>query len=111
MFVAAGVLPITSFISPFRADREAVRQLLPPGQFVEIFIDAPLSVCESRDPKSLYKKASAAIADGKGLQFTGLDSPYEAPLEADLHLHSDRESVEECVEKILHYLVERGCLL
>jgi adenylyl-sulfate kinase len=111
LFVSAGVMPITSFISPFRADRAQVRELVPPGQFIEIFIDAPLEVCESRDPKGLYKKARAAAAQGKGLQFTGIDSPYEPPTEPELHLHSDREPVEGCVEQILAYLTAHGHLL
>ncbi len=111
LFLSAGILPITSFISPFRADREAVRQLLEPNQFIEIFIDAPLAVCESRDPKNLYKKARAALVDGKGLHFTGIDSPYEPPESPSLHLHSDGESVEQCVEKILHHLSAHGHLL
>jgi adenylylsulfate kinase len=111
LFLSAGVMPITAFISPFRADRDAVRALLPPNQFIEVFIDAPLEVCEQRDPKGLYKKARAAITDGKGIHFTGLDSPYEPPLHPDLHLHSDQQSVEECVDQLLTHLQERGHLL
>jgi adenylyl-sulfate kinase len=111
LFLAAGVMPITAFISPFRADRDAVRALLLPNQFIEVFIDAPLEVCESRDPKNLYKKARAAIAAGNGLHFTGLDSPYEPPLHPDLHLHSDQQSVEECVDQLLTHLQDRGHLL
>jgi adenylylsulfate kinase len=111
LFLSAGVMPITAFISPFRADRDAVRALLPAGQFMEVFIDAPLEVCESRDPKNLYKKARAAIASGNGLHFTGLDSPYEPPLKPELHLHSDQQSVDQCVDELLAHLHERGHLL
>jgi len=111
LFVASGVMAITSFISPFRADRDAVRKLMGPGEFIEIFVDAPLAVCESRDPKGLYKKARAAAAEGKGLQFTGIDSPYEAPLSPELHLHTDEASPEACVESIIAYLRHQGRLL
>jgi adenylyl-sulfate kinase len=111
LFLSAGVLPITAFISPFRADRNAVRQLLPAGQFIEIFIDASLEVCEARDPKGLYKKARAGIAEGKPLHFTGLDSPYEPPESPELHLRTDQHSVEENVEKILAHLQQHGHLL
>jgi adenylyl-sulfate kinase len=110
LFVSAGVMTITSFISPFRADREAVRKMVGPGEFIEVFVDAPLEVCEGRDPKGLYKKARAAAAQGKGLQFTGIDSPYEAPERAEIHLHTDRMGVEECVGVVMEYLRERGYL-
>ena len=111
LFVQAGVIPITSFISPFRADRNGVRSLLAAEEFVEIYIDAPLEVCESRDPKGLYKKARAAIAEGKGLQFTGLDSPYEPPEKPELHIHTDKQTVEQSAAQILAYLEQRGHLL
>jgi adenylylsulfate kinase len=111
LFVSAGVMPITSFISPFRTDRDQVRTLVPPGQFIEIFVDAPLEVCESRDPKGLYKKAREQLAAGKGLQFTGIDSPYEPPHHPEIHLHTDTMPVEACVETILQYLKTHGHLL
>lgn len=111
LFVSAGVMAITSFISPFRADRAGVRGILKEGEFVEIFVDAPLEVCEGRDPKGLYKKARAAVAGGKGLEFTGIDSPYEAPEQAEIHLRTDRLGVEECVGQIVEYLKGRGHLL
>jgi len=111
LFVDSGIMAITSFISPFRADRDAVRKLLQPGDFIEIFVDAPLAVCESRDPKGLYKKARAAAAEGKGLQFTGIDSPYEAPLSPELHLHTDQTTPDACVESIIGYLRHQGRLL
>jgi len=111
LFVSAGVMAITSFISPFRADRDSVRKLLAPGEFIEIFIDAPIEVCESRDPKGLYKKARKAAAEGKGLQFTGIDSPYEPPEKPEIHVHTDQLSTDACVETIMQYLKERGYLL
>jgi adenylyl-sulfate kinase len=111
LFVDAGVLAITSFISPFRADRDAVRTLLPPGRFIEVFVDAPLDVCESRDPKGLYKKARAAAAEGKGLQFTGIDSPYEPPERPEIHIHSDRLSPDQAVRQVLGYLAGSGHIL
>jgi adenylyl-sulfate kinase len=110
LFVGAGVMAITSFISPFRADRAGVRALLPEGQFVEIFVDAPLEVCEGRDPKGLYKKAREAVAGGKGLEFTGIDSPYEAPEKPEIHLRTDRMGVAECVREVVRYLREKGHL-
>ncbi|MCL2647545.1 MAG: adenylyl-sulfate kinase [Phycisphaerales bacterium] len=111
LFLSAGVMPITSFISPFRADRESVRALVGPREFIEIFVDAPIEVCEQRDPKGLYKKARAALAAGKGLQFTGIDSPYEPPRKPEIHLRTDLMAVEQCVKTVLAYLKDRGCLL
>ena len=82
LFADAGVITLTSFISPYRKDRDQARKIheeagLP---FIEIFVDVPIEVCEKRDPKGLYKKARAALAEGKGMGFTGVDDPYEAPL-------------------------------
>lgn len=111
LFVSAGVMTITSFISPFRADRDAVRALLKPGEFIEVFVDAPLEVCEARDPKGLYKKARAAAAAGKGLEFTGIDSPYEPPLHPEIHLHTDRMDVNGCVAEVMDYLAGNGLLM
>lgn len=93
----AGLIVITAFISPFRADRDMVRGLIDPGSFWEIFVDCPLEVCKQRDPKGLYQKAiSGAIPE-----FTGISSPYEAPLAPELVVQSDRYSVDECVTQIL----------
>jgi adenylylsulfate kinase len=111
LFVDAGVMAITSFISPFRADRDAVRAILAPGEFIEVFVDAPLAVCESRDPKGLYKKAREALAKGKGLEFTGIDSPYEPPPKPEIHLHTDNASIEQCAASIMGYLRHEGRLL
>jgi adenylyl-sulfate kinase len=103
LFAETGLVCIVAFISPFRSDRDAARALLPPGQFLEIFINAPLNVCEQRDPKGLYAKARA----GKLLQFTGLTSPYENPDNPEMELRTDQLSVDDCVRKILNLLETR----
>ncbi len=100
LMVDAGLIAIVSLISPFRADREFARARFAPGQFCEIFVDAPLAVCERRDPKGLYAKARR----GELPRMTGIDSPYEPPQRPDLHLHTDTEGVEPCVERILSWL-------
>jgi adenylylsulfate kinase len=102
LFVDAGLVVITAFISPYRADRDLVRGLLGAGEFVEIFVDAPVEVCAERDPKGLYKKAMAGEIKG----FTGVspDAPYEAPTSPELHLKTHEKSVEECVAEIIAYL-------
>jgi len=111
LFADAGIIAIASFISPYRQDRQAVRDLLKPGEFIEVFVDAPLAVCESRDPKGLYQKARAAAAAGKGLLFTGIDAPYEAPAAPELHLHTDRQPIADCVQIVLDYLWEKQRLV
>ena len=98
-----GLVCIVAFISPFRADREAARQLMPAGYFLEIFINAPLAICEQRDPKGLYAKARA----GKIPQFTGLTSPYESPENPEMELPTDQLSASDCVRKILALLETR----
>jgi bifunctional enzyme CysN/CysC len=100
LFADAGVLIITAFISPYRDDRQMVRAMLKEGEFVEVFVDAPLEVCEQRDPKGLYKKARA----GKIAEFTGVSAPYEAPEEPEVVVHTDRQTVGECVARIIDYL-------
>jgi adenylyl-sulfate kinase len=100
LFVDAGLMVLTSFISPFCSDRLMVRKLVEPGEFIEIYLDASLEVCERRDPKGLYKKARA----GKIRDFTGIDSPYEVPNEPELVLHSDQMPVEGCVDTVIEYL-------
>ncbi len=108
LFAEAGIVTITSFISPYRADRDLVRKLhddagLP---FFEVYVDAPLDVAEERDPKGLYTKARAGEIKG----FTGIDDPYEAPQNPELHLRTDKLSVEDSVRALLSYLDERGLL-
>ncbi len=106
LFTDAGVVVFSSFISPYRADRDAVRALMDAGDFVEVFVDAPLDVCEQRDVKGLYKKARA----GEIPEFTGISAPYEPPERPELVLDTSRLSVAEGVDAILHYLEEKGYL-
>ncbi|WP_244943738.1 adenylyl-sulfate kinase [Vibrio algivorus] len=100
LFADAGNIVLTAFISPFQSDRDQVRNLLSQGQFLEVFIDTPLEVCEARDPKGLYKKARA----GEIKHFTGIDSEYQAPKSPDLHIETSSKSVEQCAEEIVQRL-------
>ncbi|MBA3649483.1 MAG: adenylyl-sulfate kinase [Chitinophagales bacterium] len=100
LFVDAGIIVGTAFISPFRSDRDMVRSIVKEGEFVEIFIDAPLDVCEKRDPKGLYKKARS----GEIKQFTGIDSPYEAPEKAEMVVKTGEKSLEECAADVINWL-------
>lgn len=100
LMVDAGLVVLTSFISPFRAERDMARRLFEDGQFVEIHVDTPLEEAERRDVKGLYAKARR----GELPNFTGIDSPYEAPESAEIHLNSGEDSVEKCVEQILEYI-------
>ncbi|MEZ8225884.1 adenylyl-sulfate kinase [Vibrio splendidus] len=104
LFVDSGTIVLTAFISPFIADREQARTLLLPSQFLEVFIDTPLSVCEQRDPKGLYKKARA----GEIKHFTGIDSTYEVPLNADIHVETEGHSIEACAEIVVNQLSDLG---
>ncbi|GAB3520384.1 adenylyl-sulfate kinase [Photobacterium alginatilyticum] len=106
LFVDAGNIVLTAFISPFRTDRSQVRDILGEDQFIEVFVDTPLEVCESRDPKGLYKKARA----GEIKHFTGIDSAYEAPLSPELHVKTDGITVEQCAKLVLDYLDAKGYL-
>ncbi|MFO8011044.1 MAG: adenylyl-sulfate kinase [Dehalococcoidia bacterium] len=104
LFRESGVINIVAFISPYRADRDAARKLAnSDGSFIEIFVDCPVSVCEERDPKGIYKKARAGVVK----EFTGISAPYEAPENPEVHLHTDKLSPEECVERIIGYLAEQ----
>jgi bifunctional enzyme CysN/CysC len=100
LFADAGVICITAFISPYRRDRDTVRRLVPPGHFIEVFVNAPLAVCEQRDPKGLYAKARAHEIK----EFTGISAPYEAPEHPEIELRTDRLTVAESVARILEYL-------
>ncbi len=100
LFADAGVICITAFISPYRGDRDMVRQLLRPGRFIEVFVNAPLEVCEQRDPKGLYAKARAKEIN----EFTGISAPYEAPLKPEIELRTDQLTVAESVARLLEYL-------
>lgn len=106
LMVEAGVLVITAFISPLRKDRKRVRSLFPHGDFVEVFCDASLGVCESRDPKGLYRRARA----GEIGDFTGISSPYEAPINPQLSCDTGTESIRANVEKVLALLRERNVI-
>jgi len=100
LFCDSGLVVVTAFISPFAKDREMVRNMAMQGQFVEVFIDAPLSVCEQRDPKGLYKKARA----GEIKDFTGISSPYEVPANPELHVINDGISIAEAAKQVVDYL-------
>ena len=108
LFVDAGVIALSSFISPYRADRDQVRALHDEADmdFIEVFVDCSLQAAESRDPKGLYRKARA----GEIRNFTGIDDPYEEPTRPEIHLHSDRQTLEEEVNQILGLLRERGII-
>jgi len=104
LFADAGLLVSTAFISPFISDREVARTLLPNEQFIEVFIDTPLAVCESRDPKGLYKKARA----GEIKNFTGIDSSYEAPVDEEIHIKTADQSIQACAQQVINYLQQHG---
>jgi adenylylsulfate kinase len=104
LFAEAGLIAITAFISPYRVDRDRVRSSLAEGDFVEIFVDAPIEVCEARDPKGLYKKARAGELKG----FTGIDDPYESPLQPELVLDADAKSAEQLADEVIEYLKKSG---
>mgnify|MGYP001050325321 CR=1 FL=1 len=100
LFVDGGLVILTAFISPFQEDRDRVRQLVETKEFIEVYVKCSLDECEKRDPKKLYQKARA----GKLKNFTGIDSPYEEPLNPELVIETNSYSVEECVNKIINYL-------
>ena len=102
LFVDAGLIVLTAFISPFRADREGARAIMGPGEFVEIYVDTPLAVCESRDPKGLYKKARAGLVK----DFTGISAPYETPLNPALNLDTGVMSQEACLKSLKGLVVK-----
>lgn len=103
LFVDAGLIVSTAFISPFLSDRQQARALLGEGEFIEVFIDTPIEVCEQRDPKGLYKKARS----GEIKNFTGIDSAYEVPTEAEVHVKTADQSIEQSVDQIIEYLVKQ----
>ena len=104
LFVDAGLIVSTAFISPFAADREIAAKKLGAGEFIEVFIDTPIAICEQRDPKGLYKKARA----GEIKDFTGIDSPYEAPENPAIHIDTSDKSIEQCAQQVVDYLIEHG---
>ena len=103
LFAAAGIVTLTAFVSPYRRDRDAVRSRLN-GDFVEVFVDAPLEVCEARDPKGLYKKARA----GEIKNFTGVDDPYEPPPTPEVHLNAAANGAEALADQVVAYLQMTG---
>jgi adenylylsulfate kinase len=110
LFASAGIVALTAFVSPYRRDRELARHLVEAagqkGDFVEVFVDAPLEVCEARDPKGLYKKARA----GEIPNFTGISDPYESPLEPELHLQAGSASPASLAGQVVAYLAQAGKL-
>ncbi len=106
LFADAGVIAMTAFISPYKADRDKARELVPEGRFIEVYCGCDLAVCEERDPKGLYKKARA----GEIKQFTGIDAPYEAPEKPEISVDTGKESLEECTASVLQYLKDKGMI-
>ena len=106
LMIDAGVIALTAFISPFRADRERVRGMVMHGEFIEIYCHCPVEVCETRDVKGLYQRARA----GEVKDFTGISSPYEAPLKPELTVDTATQPLDACVTQVLDYLRERGLL-
>ena len=106
LFVDAGVITLTAFVSPFRADRDKARALVADGDFIEVYCAADLAVCEDRDPKGLYAKARAGVIK----EFTGISSPYEAPEAPELRVDTGSQSLEESVASVLSLLEAKGVL-
>ena len=106
LMLDAGIVVMTAFISPFRKDRQIVRGLVKEGEFIEIYCQASLDVCEERDPKGLYKKARAGLVP----EFTGISSPYEAPENPELVIATGEQSINECVNEITHFLQDKNII-
>ncbi|MCP3028325.1 adenylyl-sulfate kinase [Halobacillus sp. A5] len=104
LFADSGTIVLASFISPFRSDRDQIRESLGENEFVEVFVDCPLEECEKRDPKGIYKK----VRNGEIPSFTGIDSPYEAPEKSELIIQTEKESAEQSAEKIIQFLQEKN---
>ena len=113
LFADAGLIALTSFISPYRKDRDAARAIHEKNKtgaipFIEVHMSTAIEVCEQRDPKGLYKQARDAVAKGKGMGFTGVDDPYEAPFKPELTIDTGKNSTQESVAVLLSYLEQRG---
>ena len=106
LFASAGTIALTAFISPYRADRDKVREILPAGEFIEVYVNASLETCEKRDPKGLYKKARA----GEIKNFTGISDLYEAPEKPELILDSDTRDIDQLADEVIAYLERHGIL-
>lgn len=104
LFLDAGLIVSTAFISPFLQDRASARAKLSPGEFIEVYIDTPISICEQRDPKGLYKKARA----GEIKDFTGIDSSYDIPNNPEIHIKTAEQSIKACAQEIVNYLIQQG---
>jgi len=103
LMVDAGLVVLTAFISPFQAERDMVRNLVGDGEFIEVFLDTPLDVCEQRDPKGLYKKARA----GEIKHFTGIDSDYQVPVSPEIRIDTSANSLEQSVQQLVAYLKDK----
>lgn len=115
LFADAGLFALTSFVSPYRKDRDAARRVHEENKtgaipFIEVYVNTPIETCETRDPKGLYKEARAAVASGKGMGFTGVDDPYEPPLNPELTFDATAQTTEQAVELIVKYLEEKKLL-
>lgn len=106
IFMEAGVIVLTAFISPYYADRERVRGIVERGDFIEIYCDAPIEICESRDVKGLYRKARS----GQLAEFTGITSPYEAPGNCELVVHTGTAGLDDCVRQVIEQMIQRGII-
>jgi adenylylsulfate kinase len=104
LFLDAGLIVSTAFISPFASDRAQARAKLVEGEFIEVYIDTPIHICEQRDPKGLYKKARA----GEIKDFTGIDSSYDVPVAPQIHVETAEQSITQCAEQIVRYLMTQG---
>jgi adenylylsulfate kinase len=115
LFADAGLIALTSFISPYRKDRDAARAIHEKNKsgaipFIEVHMSTAIEVCEQRDPKGLYQQARAAVAAGKGMGFTGVDDPYEPPLKPELTIDTGKKSTQDAVAILLEFLQQRGIL-
>jgi adenylylsulfate kinase len=106
LFVDAGVVALTAFISPYKADRDTARQLVGENEFIEVFVKCPVEICETRDPKGLYQKARAGVIP----EFTGVSAPYEEPEKAEIILNTDQLSIQQSVDTIINYLIKKGII-
>jgi adenylylsulfate kinase len=106
LFTQAGIINLTAFISPYIVDRDRNREIQEPRDFIEVFVECPLDVCETRDPKGLYAKARAGLVK----EFTGISAPYEPPLNPEIVLHTDRETEEESARRVVEFLESKGYL-
>ncbi|MFQ5661292.1 MAG: adenylyl-sulfate kinase [Gammaproteobacteria bacterium] len=106
LLMDAGIITLTAFISPFRKDRKIVRDLVNRGEFIEIYCNASLEVCEARDTKGLYKKAR----NGEIPEFTGISSPYEPPGTPEIMLDTDTKTIQDCVDEVVNYLIEQDVI-